>query len=443
MKKILFLVMAMMVSAQSWGQGVVKTNYGKLQGVASEAAGITVFRGVPYAQPPVGDLRWRPAQPLKPWKGTKVADKFGNISWQNGSPKGSFYWKEFYQQANETMSEDCLYLNIWAPTASLADKGTKLPVAFWVHGGAYQNGYGHEITMDGDAWAKRGVILVTINYRLGLLGFLSHHALSAENSDHVSGNYGLTDQIMALQWVHDNIVAFGGDSDNITVIGQSAGAASVKNLVASPRSRQLIRHCIIQSGGGLGKFIDDDQDQAKADAKGKELMDDNGLTTLASLRSATPQQLLTINGWGVTQPHVDGINLTENFDKATMSGSLADVDYMIGQTMDDIMGMNKGLDRFCYVRDSISPNHRVYQYYFARKLPGSRDGAFHSSELWYMFHTLTRSWRSMTKADYDLADRMMDYWTNFCKYGNPNGTGTETWHPFTAKNPYVETLNIK
>lgn len=433
----------MMVSTLSWSQGVVKTNSGKLQGVASAASGVTVFRGVPYAQPPVGDLRWKPAQPVKPWKGTKVADQWGNISWQDGSPEGSFYWKEFYQQDKTTKNEDCLYLNVWAPTASLADNGKRLPVAFWVHGGAYLNGYGHEMTMDGDAWAKRGVILVTINYRLGLLGFLSHPELSAESNDHVSGNYGLTDQIMALQWVHDNIAQFGGDPDNITVIGQSAGAASVKNLVASPRSRQLIRHCIIQSGGGLGKFIDGDQNQSAADEKGKQLMDRNGLTTLAALRQATPQQLQKINAWGVAQPHVDGINLTEDFDHATTNGNLADVDYMIGQTLDDIMPMGKQIDSFCYTRDSISPGKHVYQYFFARKLPGSRDGAFHSSELWYMFNTLGRSWRPMTKADFELSERMMDYWANFCKYGNPNGTGTETWHPFTAVNPYVETLNIK
>ena len=421
---------------------VLSVTGGKVRGVASTSTDVTVFRGIPYAAPPVGELRWKHPQPVKPWKGVKNADTFGSISWQNGQEPGSFYYKEFYQNEHTTMNEDCLYLNVWAPTSSLSQPKEKLPVAVWIHGGAYQNGYGNEITMDGDAWADRGVILVTFNYRLGLLGFLSHPALGAENADGISGNYGTYDQIAALQWVHDNIAQFGGDPSNVTVIGQSAGAASVKNMVSSPLSKGLLRHAIIQSGGGLGDFIDPKNNNAEAETKGKELMEKNGYTTIDQLRAARPEDLLKINAWGFACPHQDGVALKETFSEAVTSNHVADVDYMIGYCLDDIMPMNEEITRFCYTRDSLSQKP-VYYYLFTRKLPGSKDGAFHSSELWYMFHTLNRSWRPFTKADYVLSDEMMTYWTNFVKYGNPNGASEGTWARFTNANPYVQTLNIR
>ena len=223
-----------LVAALAWGQSpTIKVEGGMIQGVPSAASDVTVFRGIPYAAPPVGDLRWKRPQPVVKWKGVKVADTFSN---------------------NTVQSEDCLYLNVWTPANAVGNQNSKLPVAFWVHGGAYFNGYGHEITMDGDAWAKRGVILVTINYRLGIFGFLAHPELSAGTPDGTSGNYGTYDQIAALKWVHDNIAQFGGDPNNITVLGQSAGAASIKNLVSSPLSKGMIKNAIIQSGGGIGAF---------------------------------------------------------------------------------------------------------------------------------------------------------------------------------------------
>lgn len=431
------------MAAMAWGQGTtVSTKSGKLQGVASAQEGITVFRGVPYACPPVGRLRWKPAQPVRPWKGVRRADTWGNISWQAEAQPGTFYWKEFYQEKQPTRGEDCLYLNIWVPTSALGHTDSKLPVAFWVHGGAFRGGNGHEITMDGDAWAQRGVILVTINYRLGVLGFLSHPALTAESNDSTSGNYGLSDQIMALRWVYDNIAQFGGDPSNITVLGQSAGGASVKNLVASPLSRGMIRHCIIQSNNGLAKPTDNSNAQRDADNAGKQLMDKAGLTDLTKMRGAKAEDIVQLDATTVGRPHVDKVFLPEDFDQAATNCDIADIDYMIGCTVDDIRPMNKAIDRFCYQRDTTS-SHHVYQYIFVRKLPGSRDGAFHSAELWYMFHTLNRSWRPFTQADYKLADQMMDYWTNFCKYGNPNGNAKETWHAFTQENPFVMTLNVE
>lgn len=444
-KRIFALTVA--ISATAMGldaqNAVLKVTGGKVQGVASAVQGVTVFKGIPYAAPPVGELRWKRPQPVEPWKGIRKADAFGPISWQGGQTPGSFYYKEFYWKDDVKMSEDCLYLNVWAPSGTLGKNKAKLPIAVWIHGGGYVNGYGNEITMDGDAWAERGVILVTFNYRLGLLGFLSHPELGAENPEGISGNYGTFDQIAALQWVHDNIAQFGGDPENVTVLGQSAGAASVKNMVSSPLSKGLIRHAIIQSGGGLGNFIDPKNGNDEAQAKGRELMEKYGYTSVSQMRAAKPEDLLKINSWGFASPHQDGVALTETFDESVTGNDVADADYMIGYCLDDMMSMNKQITDFCYVRDSLSTKG-VYYYLFARKLPGSKDGAFHSSELWYMFHTLNRSWRPFTEADYRLSDEMMDYWTNFAKYGNPNGnTSDESWPRFSYDNPFVKTLNIK
>ena len=439
---LVFCMMAIFAMAQP---SVVKVEGGYIQGVDSETDDITVFRGVPYAAPPVGDLRWKKPQPVVKWDGIRKADTFSNICWQPGNAVGTFYGDEFYWDEHTVQSEDCLYLNIWAPTNAIGHPEKCLPVAFWVHGGAYFNGYGHEITMDGDAWALRGVILVTINYRLGIFGFLAHPELSAESDNGTSGNYGTYDQVAALKWVHDNIAQFGGDPDNITVMGQSAGAASIKNLVSSPLSKELIRNAIIQSGGGVSTAKGSDTDQKKAETIGKDFMDKHGYHTLKEMRAVPAEELLSIfkeEGMGLFRPHIDGILLKESFDDAARNRHLADVSYMIGCTLDDIRPMGEQIDEFCFLRDSLY--HRpAYQYLFARKLPGTLDGAFHSAELWYMFHTLNRSWRPMLKADYVLADVIMDCWTNFAKYGNPDGPEKKNWLPFTLSNPYVKVFNVE
>ena len=466
-KKQLIFAMCML-PVIAWGQTtVVKVDGGYVQGVSSASENVTVFRGIPYAAPPVGDFRWKRPQTVIKWKGIKVADTFSNICWQPGNAVGTFYGDEFYWKEQTVQSEDCLYLNIWAPAKAVGHPEAGLPVAFWVHGGAYFNGYGHEITMDGDAWANRDVILVTINYRLGIFGFLAHPELSAETDDATSGNYGTYDQVAALKWVYDNIAQFGGNPDNITVFGQSAGAASIKNLVCSPLSKGMIKNAIIQSGGGISTAAVSETDQIKAEKDGKMFMDKFGYHTLKEMRAAPAEELLRIfmeQGMGLFRPHIDGVLLTESFDDAARKRHLADASYMIGCTLDDIRPMGKQIDDFCFLRDSLD-NSPAYQYLFARKLPGTHDGAFHSAELWYMFHTLDRSWRPMTSADYGLADEMMDCWTNFAKYGNPNGLsndgplgnqvgsnvtdeGTakgqirEQWLPFTLSNPYVKIFNV-
>ena len=421
-------------------------NGGKVLGIPSVEPGVTVFKGIPYAAPPVGDLRWKKPQPVTPWDTVMIADHFGNAAIQPGRAQGSFYYKEFQLTGPFVTDEDCLYLNVWAPTSSLG-KSTKLPVAMWIHGGAYVNGCGHDDAFDGDAWAKRGVILVTINYRLGILGFLSHEGLSAEEANHASGNYGTYDQVAALQWVHDNIAQFGGDPENITVFGQSAGAASIKNLVSSPLSKGMIHRAIIQSGGGMGGFLGTNNSQAMLDSIGKSVMDEAGLTSVTAMRQASVEQITAVMGnrgaMALCSPHNDKTLLPESFDEATYNNHLADVEYMIGCNGDDMGDMRPSIERFAQVRDSLG-NKPVYTYYFDRKLPGDDAGAFHSAELWYMFNTLGRSWRPFTEGDYALSEQMMDYWTNFAKYGNPNGKDVDgEWKPSTYASPYMQLLNVK
>lgn len=432
---------------------VLTVEGGQIQGVLTDSTQVMVYKGIPYAAPPVGNLRWKKPQSVVPWQGVKVMDTFSAASVQAAHNAGEFYTEEFYFGGDPEFSEDCLYLNVWAPAGTLGDTNAKLPVAMWVHGGAYSAGWGHEITMDGDAWAQRGVILVTINYRLGMLGFLSHPLLSADE-DGTSGNYGLYDQIAALKWVRNNIAQFGGDPQNITIFGQSAGASSIRNLCASPLSKGLISKAIIQSIGGLGELIPP-MPAENVEATGKAMMDAGGLTTLEQMRAATPQELDAAQraymaqnrggGFLMMTPHVDSKVLPKTFTDAAMDGEIADVPYMLGSTLDDMMPtMGEGIQSLAELRESQGNPHPVYAYRFDRRLPGEPNTAYHSSELWFVFKTLKNSRRPFTAADYALSDEIVDFWTNFAKYGNPNGAqGNEPWHPATKSDPFVMHLDIK
>ena len=417
---------------------------GQIQGVLTDSSQVLVYKGVPYAAAPVGELRWKKPQPVTPWEGVKVADHWGNAAVQGTAQGMELYTKEFYSDGDPERSEDCLYLNVWTPAEAAGKPGSKLPVAMWIHGGAYDHGWGYEKTMDGDAWAQRGVILVTINYRVGILGFMAHPLLSAEDPAGVSGNYGTYDQVAALKWIKNNIAQFGGDPNNITILGQSAGAASIKNLVASPLSKNLVSGAIIQSGGGLGPFISTESPASEEEAKGKKVMDAAGWTTLEQMRAASSDEIMKAfadYNANLTnprervgfRPYVDGVLLTKDFNQATYDNEIADVPYMIGYCKDDIGNMRDAVLAFCSKRSEQS-SKPAYAYLFARPLPGDDAGAFHSSELWYVFHTLGRAWRPFTEADYALSDRMVDYWTNFAKFGNPNGDSSapQNWKPGSA-----------
>lgn len=452
MATVCLLAMSCSAAKEQSENPILKVSGGQIQGVLTDSSNVMVYKGVPYAAPPVGKLRWKKPQPVIPWSDVKVADHFGDASVQDDHLKGEFYQKEFYFQGDPKRSEDCLYLNIWAPAKTVGDTKAKLPVAFWIHGGAYLAGWGHEIEFDGDDWARHGVILVTFNYRLGIFGYLSHPDLTAEDSDKTSGNYGTYDQVAALKWVKDNIAQFGGDPNNIMVFGQSAGAASVKNIVSSPLSRSMVSKAIIESGGGIDALIPNNLTQAEADTQGKAMMDAAGLTTLEKMRSATPEQLdaafktyqrLHAKPMSLMlSPHLDSKLLPKDFTASVLAGEISDVPYIIGYNANDMGKMGPGIAQFCTYRNAHS-KFPAYRYFFKRALPGDNAGAFHSAELWYVFHTLNRSWRPFTKADYQLSDEMVSYWTNFAKYGNPNGIGGNNWKPSTKDNPFEMVLDIK
>ena len=438
---------------------VLTVEGGEVSGVPSETPNVCIYKGIPYAAPPIGDLRWKQPQPVKPWKGIRQCDTFGAASLQGDLTPGSFYWKEFYQGGDPKRSEDCLYLNVWTPAAGKPE--AKLPVIFWIHGGAYMGGYGHEIEFGGDAYAKKGVILVTINYRLGMCGFLAHPLLTAENNSKGSGNYGLFDQLAALKWVKRNISAFGGNPDNITVMGQSAGAGSVQALISSPLTKGLIQRAIIQSGGGLGGIISA-KSLKEAEKQGSDMWKAAGISTLEEMRAYPAEKFQEVlmkymqqqKSFGLPySPCVDGELLTAPLDETARNGQELDIPYLIGYTSEDMMPevMKKAATDWSLLLEQQG-RKPAYVYCFSRDLPGEdmpssqgafgdMKGAFHSSELWYTFGTLGKCWRPMEKADYELSERMVSYWTNFAKTGNPNGEGLPQWEPCTKDNPHVQTLD--
>lgn len=363
---------------------VITVKEGALQGV--KADGVLIYKGVPFAAPPVGGLRGKSPQPAVPWEGILQADHFPPAAIQDPFPKDDpIYYKEFYADGDPEFSEDCLYLNVWAPASVAGRPESKAPVAVWIHGGAFSHGYSYEKEMDGEEWARRGVILVTIPYRLGELGFGA------------DGMLGFEDQIAALRWVRDNISAFGGDPDNVTIVGQSAGAISCKYLFTFPEAAPLFKKAIFHSGGGLN--VMDNPPILPEGLRGEILPQavEDGLFDTKPI----------MMGWVAQDPGFLGKPVTEEF-----AAKLAE----------------RG-------------NRNVYVYAFNRNLPeqeGYPDwGAYHTFELWYSFGTLGRSWRPFTEADYELSRRMMDDWTAFIRSGNPG------WAPADAQDPHTEVYDVE
>jgi len=439
---------------------------GQVQGVVvEEIPGVIAYKGLPYAASPIRDLRWKAPQPVQPWEGVKVADTFGHPGYQAVHYNGG-YATEWGYGAEQAYSEDCLYANVWTKAAGKTD--AKLPVALWIHGGGYREGWGSEPEFYAEEWAAKDVVLVSINYRLGMFGFLTHPALTAENEHGVSGNYGILDQIEALKWIQKNIEQFGGDPDNVTIFGQSAGGGSVRTLCESPLARGLFHKAIIMSAGGLNpatpaaapklpaaaaaRMMFRNFTPAEAEAATKEVFDWAGMTTAEEMRAASTEEIYALSsiynrasgkrGYIMNMPLVEGYVCKQSFDDAARSGNLADVPYMIGYTLNDMGNMSQGIIDFCLDREAKGA--KAWAYEFARPLPddGSHPevterlkGAFHSSDLWFVFKTLKYCWRPWTQGDYDLSEKMITAWTNFAKYGDPNGNSGLGWEPCTAANP--------
>ena len=460
MKKLYFLALAALLLAACKTETkvpVLTITGGQVQGVTTDIPGVVAYKGIPYAAPPIGDLRWKEPQPVVAWDGVLQADRFGHPGYQAVHYPGGYFTEWGYGEEAQC-SEDCLYLNVW--TTAAGKPGEKLPVAYWIHGGGYREGWGSEPEFDGEEFANHGVVLVSINYRLGVFGFLAHPELAAESPHGVSGNYGVLDMIQGLKWVKENIAQFGGDPDNVMIFGQSAGGGAVRTLVESPLARGLFNKAVIMSAGGMGgmgggRMAFAPQTLEEIQNANKKILDWAGLTDLQKMRAAGTETIYALStiyagangeagqagGFGrgpalTGAPIVDGYVSLKTFDEAAMDGSLADVPYMMGFTKDDMGNMTEGIANFALNREE--KGGKCYAYQFARPLPddGSQKvyvlkGAFHSSDLWYVFKSLKHCWRPWTQGDWDLAEKEITAWSNFAKTGDP-GIG---WTPYTKENP--------
>ena len=413
---------------------LVQTGCGPVRGIPGKEEGTAVFRGIRYAR--AGRFEY-PLQ-VDHWDGVYDARRFGNCSWQPRAfyneeevPEKAFYYNEFRKGESYTYSDDCLFLNIWAPVDAEG-----LPVLFYIHGGGFKGGCGHEKHFSGEAYCRHGVILVTCNYRLGPMGFCALPELAEEAG--FTGNYGLFDQLCALQWVRDNIAAFGGNPDRITIMGQSAGAMSVQQLCVTPLTKGLFSGAIMLSGGGVSKLFST-RPASEAYPFWQELERRLGASDLEVLRRIEPQRLFEVfqelcrekkNAMAFCGPVLDGRMLTEPAEAAAKAGRQHAVPYLCGSTSEDIVPpviykMAKSWARL----QSDQGKCKSFDYFFCRQLPGDDCGAWHSSDLWYAFGTLENSWRPFTEWDYRLSNAMVDYISNFVKDGNPNGPGLAEWLP--------------
>jgi para-nitrobenzyl esterase len=425
---------------------------------------------VPFAQPPVGDLRWKEPLPAKPWHGTLACTKFGPSPYQK-KPVPFMMWTQEFIAPADPLSEDCLYLNIWTPAKSAEEK---LPVLVWIYGGGFVSGSAACPIYDGEALAKEGILYVSINYRVGVFGFLSHPELSTESRQGNSGNYGLMDQLAALRWVKKNIAAFGGDPKRVTIAGQSAGSMSVQSLVASPLGKGLFQGAIAQSGGLTGRSL---LSLSAAESVGLGLA--KNLKGIKGLRALTADSILALSNvlpFGTFAPIIDGYVLPADGKSIFAAGEHSDIPVMTGWVTGDAdlvmrnpqtaaqftsyakstFGHNGNdfLKFFPSETDEISkvsqrkfsllqfagfPSHHwassiksnSYLYEFAyvpTDKPGFPNyGAFHTAEVPFALHTL-RLWdRPWKQTDLDVEKYMSQYWVNFVKKGDPNGEGLPLW----------------
>ena len=461
---------ALSVACTSLEPGQVEVTGGIIQGTVMED--MSVYKGIPFAAPPVGENRWKAPQPVQPWEVVLDATKYGKGPVQASG------------QENDEFSEDCLYLNVWTPAKSPKDK---LPVLVWIYGGGFS--MGSSSFNDGAELARKGVVLVSMNYRVGQMGFFAHPELSAESPDGVSGNYGILDQIAALEWIQDNISAFGGDPQKVTIFGESAGGISVSMLCASPLAKGLFRGAISQSGGSFGPVRE--KNYPGENMKSLEMAEKDGLEfaagkSLEELRNMPVTALgrpfaMAGGAW----PVVDGYVIPDDQYRLYDAGKFNDVDILVGYNSDEGASFSFGgnsadahkasvIERYgpyaealleAYpvdgpvvtktgrdlARDASFGWHtwtwarlqsekgrsNVYLYYFDQHpeypegSPRYGSGSPHGQDVDFVFKALKRE---DADTDFELSDIMATYWTNFAKYGDPNGEGLPVWPEFTSEN---------
>ena len=471
---------------------IVRTDCGLLSGTVAVNTGVHAFKGIPYASPPVVLLRWRPPQPPQPWQGERPAHRSGPRCIQPEYPTNSI---NFF--GTEEESEDCLTLNVWTPSIA---RNARLPVMVWLHGGGFVTGSGALSLYDGSEFARHGVVLVTVNYRLGPLGFMAW----AEGSQPPRGNWGLLDQIAALQWISRNIEAFGGDPGCVTIFGQSAGSSSVNCLMTSPLARGLFHRAIGQSGGSLGPpgragggSLQDVADAARVAEKACSAL---GHATPDARRGASARDLQLL--WPKDRgnrcwPVVDGHSIPKEVYASFAAGEQAHVPLLTGANANegsartpapDVASWKKGLQQdfgeeglvlfeaYGAGRDLDEMSRRLgghltfnwinwtwarmnqqtsraptFAYHFRHAPPipegadlaenrAARFGAFHTAEIGYIFGTLdARNW-PWTEADRHLSETIRSYWINFARNGDPNGAGLPAWPTFDPERPTVQLI---
>jgi para-nitrobenzyl esterase len=455
----------------------VRTESGLVQGVAEQD--LAVYRGIPYAAPPVGDRRWRAPEPAPRWEGVRPAEAFGPDPYQ-GDGKGNF-------------SEDCLYLNIWSPARS---PGDRIPVLVWIYGGGFSFGSTSTPVHNGEHLARKGVVLVSINYRVGPLGFLAHPELSSESAHKASGNYGLLDLIAGLRWVQRNVAAFGGDPGRVTIFGESAGGIAVSMLAASPLAKGLFHGAISQSGGSFGPprpttYPGENMKRlAAAEQAGLALAARVGAASIAELRKLPPGGLPAGFGSGAAWPIIDGFVIPDDQHRLYEAGRCNDVPILVGYNSDEGLSFSRdkspeeyrestrkrfgpfadrlleaypaGQDRVPrtardLMRDAAFGWHtwawarlqartgrsKVFYYYFdqhpAREAgsPQADHGMPHGVDVPYVFQTLDGKDPKLTAGDRAISETVSSYWTNFAKRGDPNGPGLPAWPRFTERDGQV------
>src|SRR5437868_2199486 len=409
------------------GRPRVTVDTGTLEGSTDSASGVLVFRGIPYAAPPLGDLRWKPPQPAARWRGVRPADRLGQNCMQ-GQPFSDI------DPFAAGVSEDCLYLNVW--TSAVDQSAPKRPVMVWIHGGGFFAGFGGEERHNGARLAQKGAVVVTINYRLGAFGFLAHSALAAESPRHAAGNYGLLDQIAALQWVKRNIARFGGDPTRVTIFGESAGGMSVGSLIASPLAKGLFQRAILESGTGVSIGITP-RDTARAIAlRFAESLGVRGAGVGAAraLRAISADKVLAASlrvgppGAPRFWPVVDGWVLPHPVDSAIALGAANLVPVRAGTNRDEVDEW-MGAPTRSFARLVSARGVPTYVYMFSRVGDDSANrarGAYHSAEITFVFgrpHPLQPS-AGTTAYDSTVAEAMSDYWVAFGTSGDLNGPPT-------------------
>lgn len=469
-----------------------KTENGLVKGLPAADPRITAFKGIPFAAPPTGENRWRAPQPCPNWEGTLEAYQFAPISMQDTPGLGTdIYCREWHVDPEIPMGEDCLYLNVWTNAKTTDDK---LPVLVWFFGGAFQWGYPAEMEFDGERIARRGVVVVTVNYRLNLFGFLAHPELTKEQPD-APTNFGLLDQQAGIKWVIRNIKEFGGDPENITIAGQSAGGGSVMAQITSETNKGLFQKAIVMSGIIRNPYgespIAPPAPLSEAEERGRDFLEFAGASTLSEARKLDASYLLQkYNEYTATHlrmytvqdgrfstgdplalyaanrhigvPVMAGNTSNEflNFIPAADEKELKEkAAALFGSRAEEFLAFPEASVRYgtngyapvsgieCKIKDLFLQNREngnkedCYYYRFDSDIPGwDNPGTFHSVELWFFFETLAKCWRPFEGRHYDLARHMCNYMTNFIKTGNPNGPDHNgnpmpEWNSYTKEHP--------